>query len=413
MSGLLGFTERFGTEMELSDFVSRVLRDTGRHFGYSQIGIPIMERASSYSEEVVGSSPWPGWKRKGCFFFDIQNYNSSYDEVPTSEHVLLIPEGTLSVTRWLGEQLGRGTISFPIKMLYNLTCYRNELMDTLSQTKHKEFTQFGLEILGSKNPHSDTEILCIAVNCLCNLGIQLSEIRIRLNDITIFNQLIKESHLENRSVEIKELLDTLSEEKAKYGIKSANDTLTALKSIFDQENLSPVLRNKWDSLILQQNYDITDARVQLGESYAPMLDYLQEVRNAFVAYNIPLVIDLCVIRSHEYYTSVSYEIDVQTTTDTYIEIAGGGRYDRLVSSFVPPDCPIQQVSCTGFAFGVERVINILKNEHLIGVNTQITSAFYFNQPLQMVYPKDTSISAYLEAYSSAKDANQPTSVWIG
>jgi histidyl-tRNA synthetase len=163
MSGLAGFAERFGFEMEISDYVSRVLRDTGRHLGYRQIGIPMIEKASSYSEKVVGSSPWPGWERRGCFFFDIQNYSSSYEEDPITEHVLLIPEGTLSVTRWLGEKLGQGAIAFPIKMFYDLMCYRNELIYTLSQTKHREFTQFGLEILGSKNPHSDIEILCAAV----------------------------------------------------------------------------------------------------------------------------------------------------------------------------------------------------------------------------------------------------------
>jgi histidyl-tRNA synthetase len=214
-------------------------------------------------------------------------------------------------------------------------------------------------------------------------------------------------------VEIKELLDTLAEAKAEDSIESATDTLAVLESIFDREQLNDVLRGKWNSLIYQKNYDITDARVQLGESYAPMLDYLQEVRAAFAEYNILFVIDLCVIRSHEYYTSVSYEIDVKTAANMYIEIAGGGRYDRLVGNFTPADCPIQQVSCTGFAFGVERVINILKKENRIEEHTQFKSDFHFNQPSQIVYPKDASVRAYLEVYFSEKDADKPTSIWVG
>ena len=59
----------------------------------------MVERASSYSEEVVGKSPWPEWNNKGCFFFEIDDYFETYNEEPKKERVLLIPEGTISVTR--------------------------------------------------------------------------------------------------------------------------------------------------------------------------------------------------------------------------------------------------------------------------------------------------------------------------
>ncbi|HRQ86658.1 MAG TPA: hypothetical protein PLY16_00950, partial [Candidatus Saccharibacteria bacterium] len=68
-----GFDEFVGVKLEKADFVSRVLTDLVRHTGYQQIAIPVVEQASSFSEEVVGESPWPGFSEKGCYHFEIKD----------------------------------------------------------------------------------------------------------------------------------------------------------------------------------------------------------------------------------------------------------------------------------------------------------------------------------------------------
>lgn len=97
-----GFGEFIGVELEKADFVSRVLTDMTRQAGYQQIAIPIVEKASSFSEDVVGESPWPGFSEEGCFHFEIKDYGKGYDDVLATHRVLLVPEGTTSITRWLG-----------------------------------------------------------------------------------------------------------------------------------------------------------------------------------------------------------------------------------------------------------------------------------------------------------------------
>lgn len=412
MSSVIGFSEQYGVGVEILDYVTRVLKDTARQHGYMQIQIPVVEKATSYSEEVIGKSPWPEWNQKGCFFFEIKNYLESYNEPPHSEEVLLIPEGTVSVTRWLGEQLTKSDYCFPIKMFYSLNCYRNELISTLTQTKCREFSQFGLEILGSNNPHSDIEVLCMVVHCLLNLGIHKDQIRIRLNDITIFNQLVHNSGLTDKTVELKELLDTLAEVKAGKGIERRDNTIKSINDILDEADISGNLRKQWNSIIEQQNYDLDSVKGILGDEYLLKIDNLKSIKEAFQKININIAPDLCVIRSHEYYTSISYEIDVITEKNSYIEIAGGGRYDRLVSHFVPTNHPIQQVPCTGFAFGVERVIKMLNQENLIKNNVSLSSNFYFGKRQEEITLKNKDLSEYIEAFKQTLKLDYPTNIKI-
>lgn len=407
MAGIDGFRENYGRDLHVKDYVMRVLSDTAKLLCYEQIQVPVVERASSYSEEVVGKSPWPEWNNKGCFFFEIDDYFETYNEEPKKERVLLIPEGTISVTRWLGEQMNRG-VRFPLKMFYALNCYRNELISTLSATKGREFSQFGLEILGSENPHSDIEILCVISHSLMKLGIKPEEIRFRINDITIFNKLISECALEDESVELKELLDTLAEVKAGKGVERKTETENNINAILDKNKITGENREKWTCIIEQQDYELDRISEVLGKEYSQKIESLKEICDAFAKNGIHVVADLCVIRSHEYYTSLSYEIDVLTAENKYIEIAGGGRYDRLVSNFVPKDCKTKKIPCTGFAFGIERVISMLEQEKRLPEKISINSLFCFGEDqARCIIPENESTVAYIKEFTEAIKQSDP------
>ena len=75
-------------------------------------------------------------------------------------------------------------------------------------------------------------------------------------------------------------------------------------------------------------------------------------------------VDYCVVRSHEYYTGVTFEIDLVGEKTRYVEVGGGGRYDRLLGNFTPPDGP-KSIPCVGFAFGIERLQAALVAEGLL------------------------------------------------
>jgi histidyl-tRNA synthetase len=111
---------------------------------------------------------------------------------------------------------------------------------------------------------------------------------------------------------------------------------------------------------------------------------LEKIQDAFATCGINVDLDLCVIRSHEYYTSMSFEVDVIGSKEKFVEIAGGGRYDRLVSNFVHSNEAPTVVPCVGFAFGMERVIELLDQNGLYQKGTMITSSFDFGNSMNNV-----------------------------
>lgn len=397
MSSLIGFKEKFGNELVKEDFVKRSLMDTAYLFGYEQIVVPTLEKASSFSEAVVGHSPWPEWNQNGCFYLDVPNYENDYEKVTSVDKALLVPEGTVSVTRWLGDLLSSGKVTFPIKLFYTLNCFRNELLCKLNELKRREFEQFGMEILGTSAIHSDVEILYLVCVCLMNLHVAKESIRIRLNNVAIFNLLSQKSKLSIQDITIlKEKFDYLAESKAGKHPEKKDETIYEILSILHKYTLDKTLEKEWKFII---HSDYNPSQAEYSVFTADLLQYfedLQKIKSAFARLGICVDIDLCVIRSHEYYTGISFEVDVVTQDKLYFEIAGGGRYDRLVGKFITNksvDCII--VPCTGFAFGLERVVALLNDQKIFDEHRSLHSDFHFEKIHDGTYDEAQSIDQFL------------------
>lgn len=91
--------DQFGSILRKRDYLIRVFADVVRGRGYEQLEVPLVERSTSFSEEIVGESPWPEWDKRGCFYLRVNDYEGSFDNIQTQTDALLIPEGTVSVSR--------------------------------------------------------------------------------------------------------------------------------------------------------------------------------------------------------------------------------------------------------------------------------------------------------------------------
>lgn len=412
MPKVKGFDEQYGVQLKYKNYVDNVLTKVAYKFGYKQIQIPLLEYATSFDENVVGKSPWPEWNSKGIFSFKISNYLDSYDDIPSEEEVLLIPEGTISVTRWLGDKLNNDVVEYPIKMFYNLSCYRNEIINELSQTKRREFHQFGCEILGTNCIQSDCEILSIIFESLENLNINKNNIRIRVNDISIYKKLCEESKIDyEQSIILKEKLDYLAECKAGKHPEKSEETYISIINYLKDYDLSSKIFKKWDIILKENSGNITNEMYNVfGIEYKELFDNLINIQREFANNNKTIFIDLCVIRSHEYYTGLSFETDVIYGDKKFIEIAGGGRFDRLVSNFINEKSEII-VPCTGFAFGTERLIVMLNDLGLFNTNHTLNINYDFDEESEYDMPLDDSINEYFNLYNKLKD-NKNFNIYI-
>jgi len=337
-----------------------------RRHGYEPLEIPLVERATSFAEDVVGRSPWPEWDRRGCFYLSIPDYNGSYNVPPAETEALLVPEGTISVTRWLGRLLSQQPdVVLPLKISYTTPCFRNELIDHLDRLKRRQFTQFGLEILGAPLGHSDLDAIHLLAASVRELGAPEKSVRVRIGDVAMFNRLVELSGLAaNPAIKVKEALDAVAECKAGKQPRRRPGLVSTVRAVVEDEGLPGHWSALWVDLTKSDDAVAALSRVDDGMVRAGLV-HLEGLVVSLEQLGVHAVVDPCVVRSHEYYTGVAFEIDVLTDQRVFVEVGGGGRYDRLVGHFVTGG-RISAVPATGWAFGVERLVDVLDQLELLG-----------------------------------------------
>ena len=161
------------------------------------------------------------------------------------------------------------------------------------------------------------------------------------------------------------------------------------------------------------------AKKIFGELYCDAFDSLAMLVASLRKYGINAKSDLCVFRSHEYYTGLSFEIDVVSESVQYYEIAGGGRFDKLVSSFLTETDKNVIVPSTGFAFGVERLIEAATGFGLMSNLKHVESFIHLDETSAdtLLIPRmvDNDCDAYIIAMEKVKSfsPDRRTNIYVG
>lgn len=404
---LPGFVDVYGLGARKENYeIARIL-SLFESWGYIPLKMPIIEHASCFSEAITGHSPWPEWSSESIFSVDLPSYGMNYDDKRGVEPGLLIPEGTISVTRWLAHQMTTGSVTFPIKLYYHCDCFRNEPLDRLTSTKRRHFEQLGMEIMGTGSESSDLETLLLIGEGLTVLGVPRDRIRMRISDISLFANLSAELKLtESQRVKLKEHLDAIAEFRAKRDVASQkNERSTLLTFLLSDCALPRAHLAAWEALT------DTSTRERVTPSLSTLLpvEVLKKIDSRVSAIQragYDAIADLAVVRSHEYYTGMTMEVDVVTPGQTYVEVAGGGRYDRLVGKFLGSNETIPSV---GFAFGLQRLGSFLE----FSSDTHDIPAWSRENDADVVLPPSgDSISDYCVA-QSLRDGGARVDVYVG
>jgi len=358
-----GFRDIFGCEARSREFMAAKISEVFQLWGYDKIELSVIESLDSFSERVVGGSPWPEWNQKCSFHVDVHDYERSYDSKPISNQALLVPEGTISVSRWLANQIDIGQdlrVDFPLKIYYVVNCFRNEPIANLSATKARSFTQVGMEVIGASNRYADFETIMMVVDSMKAVGALKSQIKIRLGDIRIFNYLCRKCRIPyQETIILKEVFDAIAESRAGNDTKRLNNEFAKANEILSVYVADSNTRSQWDFCFAGTRQSISDEEAMFL-SCPEAVSNLNFITNELSELGIPALIDLTVVRSHEYYTGIVFEIDVIVGDQIIVEIAGGGRYNKLIGRLSNQNIEIPAV---GFAFGLERICRLAENLH--------------------------------------------------
>ena len=240
----------------------------------------------------------------------------------------LSPESTASVVRsYIQNQLGNLS---PIQRLYYIdSSFRRERPQ---KGRQRQFTQYGVEAIGSINPEQDAEIILIAFRIYQMLGIE--DLEVHINSI---------GSKESRAEYIKALKKFLNPYKGKLSAISQGRLDTNPLRILDSK--SPK-----DLEIIKDAPSISD---YLNKEDKANFKRIQEILNDL---KIPLRINTNLVRGLDYYNGMIFEI-TSNSIGAQSALCGGGRYDKLIEQLGGKATP-----AVGFAAGLERLMLILKTQ---------------------------------------------------
>ncbi len=287
-------------------------------YNYDYIRTPIFESQELFHRTVGDTS-------------DIVT-KETYDFKDRSERELTLrPEGTAGVVRSFIENKMYGE-NLPKKFFYNGTMYRYERP---GNGRNREFTQFGLEILGSNDPATDAEVISMPYRLFEELGFK--DLTVKINNLGA-----KEDRASYRNELVNYLKPHIHELCSDCQNRFNTNPLRILDCKVDHD--SEILKNA--PSILDYQSEESKKRFQKVLEYLTFLDVDYEV-------------DEKLVRGLDYYDYTVFEIvcdkEILGGAST---IAAGGRYNDLVESLGGPSIP-----CMGFASGLERVMLAMEDDY--------------------------------------------------
>ncbi len=196
--------------------------------------------------------------------------------------------------------------------------------------RQRQFHQLDVEILGSRDPRADVEVIAIATDILHTLG--LKSLTLDLNSVGngADRQLYRDA-LVSYLMPYKDDLDSDSQERL-------------------SRNPLRILDSK-DSRTQQIVKDAPSLLDNLSDDSRRHFDCVQQQLSDL---GIDFNINPRLVRGLDYYTHTAFEI-MSADLGAQATVCGGGRYDGLVQQLGGPEVP-----AIGFAIGLERLTILLQ-----------------------------------------------------
>jgi histidyl-tRNA synthetase len=303
------------------DFIENVFKDVLGSAGFSKIVTPIVENSLLF-ERPIGEKT--DIVEKEMYYLERKNGEDK------EEKMALRPENTASVVRSYLEN-GMHVKTQPVKLFYFGPMFRH---DNPQKGRFRQFFHIGAEAIGDDDPIIDAEIISISYRLLKKLKVDNFSIQIN----SIGTSKTRENFIKKLKEYYHPYLSDMCDE-CRSRIKTNPLRLLDCKQQSCQKYKEGT----------PQIIDYLDSKDKTH--FMEVLEYLDELE-------VPYELNTHLVRGLDYYTRTVFEIWPQTEKikdPSRFAVGGGGRYDGLAELIGGKSFP-----GVGFAFGVERIIEILK-----------------------------------------------------
>ncbi|MBR5355704.1 MAG: histidine--tRNA ligase [Lachnospiraceae bacterium] len=333
-----GMKEILPKEMEVRDYVQRVIKETYKSFGFTAIETPCLEDLNNLCSKQGGEN-------EKLIFKVLKRGEKLNLETAQTENDLtdmgLRYDLTVPLVRFYSNN--SNNLPSPFKALQMGNVWR---ADRPQRGRYRQFMQCDIDIFGESTNMAEIELILATTTTLGKIGFKGFEIRInerRLLKAMALYAGFDEDKFDTVCIILDKLdkigLDGVREELSKEGF--SEESINKYCKLF--ENLSndiEGLKKIKDTLKDYVDDDVIKNLVEIIES-------VEAVKKA----DFKMVFDPTLVRGMGYYTGTIFEIALPQFGGA---CGGGGRYDKMVGNFTGTDVP----AC-GFSIGFERIVLLL------------------------------------------------------
>ena len=336
-----GMKDMLPAEMQVRDYVTGLIKETYKSFGFSPIETPCVEHIENLCSKQGGDNEKLIFKiMKRGDKLDVKNAESESEVTDSGLRYDL----TVPLSRFYANHANE--LPSPFKALQIGSVWRAD------QPQHGRFRQFlhcDIYIMGAPGSLSVFVMLFASTTLLGRLN--FSNFKVRLNERRILKAMaLYSGFAEEQFDQVFIILDKMD----KIGWDGVKAELT--ETGFDMEKVERYIH------MFAELQESEDGLGYLEEKLSGILEdgvigNLRTIRKSVEsakACEFELVFDPTLVRGMSYYTGTIFEIEMEEFSSS---VAGGGRYDRMIGKFTGKDVP----AC-GFSIGFERIITILMEQ---------------------------------------------------
>lgn len=336
-----GMKDILPAEMEIRDYVTSVIKDTYRSFGFTPIETPCMENIANLSNKQGGENE--------KLIFKVLKRGEKLNLETAKEEADVVDFGmrydlTVPLSRFYANHAN--DLPTPFKALQIGSVWR---ADRPQRGRYRQFTQCDIDILGEPSNLAEIELITATTTTIGRLGFKNFEIRI--NERRILKAMAAYSGFEEKDYDsIFITLDKMDKiglegvaaelEEEGYAKESIDKYLELFELLKDRKDVAEGVAFLKDKLGDFMDQEVADSLTEIATA-------VNATKNA----EFTLVFDPTLVRGMSYYTGTIFEIAMP---ELGVACGGGGRYDKMIGKFTGNDVP----AC-GFSIGFERIILLL------------------------------------------------------
>ena len=243
----------------------------------------------------------------------------------------LRPELTASIARAAVTRMGTDT--YPQRLCYRANVFRKSSLG--HHGRQLEFYQAGVELLFAGGVRADAEMLLLLADCLDQLGLQqwhlvLGEVGLTRALLSPFPDALK--------TQVRNCIARLD--------RIALENLPLAENLRERALLLFDLRGRPEDVLQQVScLDLDQTGAQIVKNLKSLVELLKRSRRE----PLPLILDLSLLQTFDYYTGIVFNAIALQDHQFHI-LAEGGRYDQLLGVYHPQG---ESAPGVGFSFNVE------------------------------------------------------------